>query len=267
MSYPHGLFSWADISAPDPESAARFYAELFDWDAEDQYDPEGAYIYTMFRQDGKDVAGLGPQGPGTPAETPALWNSYITVDDVDATLDKWTSSGGSIIVPAMDVMTSGRMAFVADPEGAMAALWEAGDHLGAGLFGVPNSMSWNELATRDSAAARAFYETALGWDFEEADSSPSEYWTIRLDSKSAGDPYADDHFNGGIITMTGQWGELPAHWTVYFTVADTDATAEKLSDLGGTVSVPPFDTEAGRMAVVNDPQGGAFSIISMPDQK
>lgn len=267
MSYPHGLFSWADVSAPDPTSASKFYAELFSWKADDQHDPEGAYIYTMFRQDGEDVAGLGPQGPDTPEGTPAIWNSYITVDDVEATIEAWTSAGGSVVMPPMDVMTSGRMAIVADPEGAVVALWQAEDHVGAGLFGVPNSMSWNELATRDSAAARDFYEKALGWSFDEADSSPSEYWTIRLDSKEAGNSYAEDHFNGGIITMTEEWGDMPAHWMVYFTVADTDATAEKVKDLGGMVPVPPFDTDAGRIAVVNDPQGGTFSIISPPDQQ
>lgn len=267
MSYPHGLFNWADVSAPDPTAASKFYAELFDWEAADQHDAEGGYIYTMFRQDSKDVAGLGPQGPGTPEGTPAMWHSYIAVDDLDAALEQWTSAGGSVVMPAMDVMSSGRMAFVSDPEGAVAALWEAGEHVGAGIFCVPVSMSWNELATRDSAAARDFYKKALGWEFDEVDTSPSEYWTIHLASKKSGQAYANDRFNGGIITMTEDWGDLPAHWMVYFAVADTDATVEKLENLGGEVAVPAFDTDAGRMAVVRDPQGAVFTIVAVAGQQ
>jgi predicted enzyme related to lactoylglutathione lyase len=49
---------------------------------------------------------------------------------------------------------------------------------------------------------------------------------------------------------------------VYFAVEDTDATAARATELGGAVRVEPFDSSAGRIAVVADPQGAAFSIIS-----
>jgi len=58
------------------------------------------------------------------------------------------------------------------------------------------------------------------------------------------------------------WGDLPSHWMVYFAVDDTDATAARVTELGGVVSVPPFDAPVGKMAVVNDPDGNAFSIIA-----
>ena len=65
VSHPHGLFSWTDIALPDPEAGKRFYTALFGWDAEDQFDPHGTYVYTMFGKDGKTTAGLGPMPPGT----------------------------------------------------------------------------------------------------------------------------------------------------------------------------------------------------------
>ncbi|MDH3500691.1 MAG: hypothetical protein OEM97_11245, partial [Acidimicrobiia bacterium] len=81
-----------------------------------------------------------------------------------------------------------------------------------------------------------------------------------------GDGDMDDDFNGGIILMDENWpDEIPAHWMMYFRVADTDATLETLTELGGNISVPPFDTMAGRISVVNDPQGGTFSVISAPE--
>jgi len=267
MAYPHGLFTWTDISLPDPAGGSKFYADLFGWKADDQHDPDGNYIYTMFSKGGKATAGLGPQPPGmADAGIPPMWNSYLTVDNVDDTIEKWTAAGGSVMVPAMDVMSSGRMAFVADPQGAIVALWQAGDHVGAEVFNEHGAMTWNELATRDSAAAREFYGTALGWEFEEfVGADPGEYWLIVVPAKTGGGVLSVDHYNGGIITMDENWpAELPSHWMVYFNVDDTDDAVARLLEHGGKVSVPAFDTRAGRIAVVGDPQGGSFSLISAP---
>lgn len=265
MSYPHGLMSWTDISLPDPQAGKRFYTQLFGWSAEDQFDPDGTYIYTMFRQDGIDVAGMGPMPPEMQAAgIPPMWQTYITVDDVDEAVAAVTANGGSVVMPAMDVMTSGRMAIVADPEGAVASLWQAGEHVGAGAFDGPGQLCWNELNTRDSAAARDFWGKTMGWTFTEFEESPAEYWLIGLDK--AGVPnVADDNVNGGILTMDESFpAELPAHWMVYFGVEDADAAAAKIVELGGSTPVPPFDTQAGRMAVVNDDQGGTFMIVALP---
>jgi len=269
MAYPDGMFSWTDISLPDPAGGSKFYADLFGWHAEDQHDPDGNYIYTMFSKGGKSTAGLGPQPPGmADAGIPPMWNSYINVDSIEDTIEKWTSAGGSVMMPAMDIFTSGRMAVLVDPEGAVVSLWQAGDHVGGEVFNEHGAMTWNELATRDSAAVRKFYGAALGWEFEQlSGASPAEYWMIRLPGKTPGDPLSEDHYNGGVITMDDNWpAAIPAHWMVYFNVDDTDDAVARLEGLGGSVSVPAFDSNAGRMAVVGDSQGGTFSIISMPAQ-
>jgi predicted enzyme related to lactoylglutathione lyase len=268
MAYAHGLITWTDISLSDPASGSTFYSELFGWDAQDQFAPDGSYIYTMFSKGGQSVAGLGPQ-PAEMAESgiPPMWNTYVNVDNVDDTIAQWIAAGGSVMVPAMDVMTAGRMAFVADPEGAVLALWQAGDHVGGEVFNEHGALTWNELNTRDSAAAREFYGAALGWEFEKfgGDEAPMEYWLIRVPGKVPGAPLADDELSGGFLTMDENWpADLPAHWMVYFHVDDTDAAVAKLEELGGTVSVPAFDSSAGRIAVVSDPQGGTFSVISPP---
>jgi predicted enzyme related to lactoylglutathione lyase len=268
MAYAHGLITWTDISLPDPPAGSSFYRELFGWDAEDQFAPDGSYIYTMFSKGGKSVAGLGPQPPDmAESGVPPMWNTYVNVNDVDNTIGAWTAGGGSVVVPAMDVMTSGRMAFVADPEGAVLALWQAGDHVGGEVFNEHGALTWNELNTRDSAAAREFYSAALGWEFEKfgGENYPTDYWLIRVPDKEQGAPLSEDDYNGGIMTMDENWpADLPAHWMIYFHVDDTDAAVAKLEELGGNVSVPTFDSSAGRMAVVGDPQGGTFSLISPP---
>ncbi len=267
-NYPHGLFSWADVSSPDPAAATEFYSALFGWESAEQLDPEGNYIYTMFSIGGKATAGLGPQ-PEMMKGMPPIWSSYITVDSVDDTVAKATAAGGNVIVPAMDVMESGRMAFVADPGGAVFGLWQPGTHRGADLLLGPGTLAWNDLATGNTDAAEAFYGEVFPWDFKQmpaADASaPMNYWTIHMDTKVPGDGDMDDDFNGGMIAMDENWpAEIPPHWMVYFRVTDTDAAAAKIKELGGNISVEPFDTPAGKIAVVNDPQGGTFSIIAEP---
>ena len=54
---------------------------------------------------------------------------------------------------------------------------------------------------------------------------------------------------------------MPAHWSVYFAVADADATLAKIVALGGSVVVPAEDTPYGRLATVADPTGAMFKIV------
>ncbi|MDJ0924986.1 MAG: VOC family protein [Acidimicrobiia bacterium] len=268
MAYPHGLFSWADIASPDPEAAKAFYTGLFGWETADQHFPDGSLMYVTFSKGGKAVAGLGPQPPElTEQGVPPMWNSYVTVNNVDDTIEKWTAAGGSVMMPAMDVMTSGRMAFVVDPEGASVGLWQAGDSVGGEAFHVTGGMSWNELNTRDVDAARDFYGKALGWEFEAFEGSDPVYWLVLVPGKEQGDPLSNDPYNGGMLTIGDTFPpEMPAHWAVYFTVPDVDASVAQVGELGGNVLVEPFDTGAGRIAVAQDPQGGTFLVIQPPAQ-
>jgi predicted enzyme related to lactoylglutathione lyase len=68
----------------------------------------------------------------------------------------------------------------------------------------------------------------------------------------------------GMMTMPDMVpAEVPAHWLVYFGVADTDATVAKATELGATTIVPPTDIPPGRFAVLTDPDGATFAVIKM----
>lgn len=265
-TYPHGLFSWADLATTDVDGAKAFYSGLFGWEAEDQFDPDGHLIYTMFSKNGRNTAGMGamPEAmaaqPGMPG---GLWSSYINVDDVDAVVEKATANGATVMMPPMDVMTSGRMAFLIDPTGATVGLWQPGDHVGAQVFNEHGAMTWNELVTRDVEGAKAFYEAALGWGFQLADPETG-YWVITMDNKVEGDGDADDPMNGGIMAMNENFPpEMPAAWTVYFQVDDAAAAIERATELGGMLAFGPMNTAAGIIAVLTDPQGGTFTVIEV----
>ncbi len=246
--YPEGTPCWVDIGMPDLPAGRAFYAGLFGWEVEEG-GPEIGH-YSMARLRGLDVAALGMQQvPGVVA-----WTTYLAVDDLDATVARAEAAGATVLAPAMDVMTFGRTAVVADPGGAVVSFWQAGDHHGASLVNEPGCLVWNELTTRAVTESLAFYEAVVGLHGHAVDMGGSSYWELRL---------ADGTAVAGLMPMEGDmWPpELPNHWMVYFAVEDTDATAARCVELGGAAPVPPTDIPPGRFAVLNDPQGGTFSVI------
>jgi predicted enzyme related to lactoylglutathione lyase len=259
-SYEHGTPSWADHSSSDPESAARFYSELFGWELENVMPPESGQHYFMARVRGRDVAAVsGQMNPGPP-----VWTTYVTVDDADATAAKVSGAGGKVYAEPFDVFDSGRMAVLADNSGAPFSIWQAGQHTGAGLVNEPGAMCWNELMTRDPEGARRFYGEVFGWRTSAMPFEGGEYTLWHLAGEGEPEPRSDGV--GGMISMVGeQWPtDLPPQWRVYFAVEDTDATVSRAEELGGHVRVPPFDASVGRMAALGDAAGAAFSVITLP---
>ncbi|MBW3604157.1 MAG: VOC family protein [Actinobacteria bacterium] len=106
--------NWVDLMTTDQQAAKNFYTELFGWQTRDEpIEPEGTY--TMFLSGDDSVAGAGeyPEEQ-TQQGMPAVWNSYITVDDVDAKTKEAEQLGATVVMPPMDVMHAGRMAVVRD---------------------------------------------------------------------------------------------------------------------------------------------------------
>jgi hypothetical protein len=255
-AYEHGVPSWADHSSSDPEAAARFYGGLFGWETENVMPPDSGGQYFMARLRGRDVAALSSQmSPG-----PVLWTTYITVDDADATAAKVSDAGGTVFAEPFDVFDSGRMAVLADNSGAPFSIWQAGQHIGAGLVNEPGAMSWNEVMTRDPDGAALFYREVFGWRAASMPFAGEEYTVWHL--PGGGDP---DGVAGMLPMVSEQWpADIPPQWRVYFSVEDTDATGSRAEELGGRVAVPSFDSDVGRIAVLYDPLGAPFSVITLP---
>ena len=245
-----GKFNWADLTTTDREAAKAFYGGLFGWTGEDQ--PAGeSQVYTMFSKNGKVVTGGGEPPPEQPM--PPMWMPYVTVEDVDTTAGRVEGSGGSTMMPPLDVMDAGRMAIFTDPTGAPVAVWQDGNATGAELFKEDGSISWVELATADVATATKFYKDVFGWGTETAPmSSGGEYTLFTL---------GEDQVAGGYDKTNVLPDEVPPHWLVYFEVDDIDATVAKARELGAEAS-DVMDVEmAGRFSVINDPQGAVFGAI------
>lgn len=245
--YAPGTPSWVDLASTDLPAALDFYAALFGWTPQDQ-GPESGH-YQMLTKGGRAVAGA----MATMVEgQPSFWTTYVSVADAEATAAVVREAGGSVFVEPMDVLTAGRMVVAADPAGAAFGLWQPRDHRGAGVVNEPGALTWNELNTRDLDAALAFYPKVFGWE-PETHAGAMDYTEWRLGGRSIA---------GAMAMPDAVPAEVPSHWLVYFATADCDAAAARASELGGTVTVPPTDIEPGRFAVLLDPTGAVFAVIT-----
>ena len=250
--YAPGRPSWVDLGTPDADAGAAFYAALFGWEITAGPPEAGGYRMCMYAD--VPVAGMGPQ---MNPDMPPWWTVYVCVADADATATRVRAGGGQVLVEPMDVLDVGRMAVFCDPAGAVFSAWQPRAHAGAGRIGEPSTFCWAELATRDTAEAKAFYTAVFDWGTNDNPMGPVTYteWTV------AGESIA------GMMPMEGDmWPpDLLPHWMVYFAVADTDAAAARVLELGGVVAVEPTDIPPGRFAVCADPQGAVFSIITIAE--
>lgn len=252
MRLAQGQFGWVDLATTDVAAAKRFYEGLFGWEYEDIPTPMGV-DYTFCRVDGQLVAGLSPQSPGmADAGVPSTWNSYVMVQDVDATAAAVVEAGGAVVMPVMDVMTAGRMAMVTGPDGAVLGLWQPIEHQGAEVFDLPGALTWNELQSRDLESAMAFCSRVLGWRWERG-VSEMEYHVCHVDGRTG------DTANGGAMNMPdGVPAEAPSMWVVYFAVADCDSSVDLVTELGGEIFLAPMQMGANRFAGATDPTGAMF---------
>lgn len=253
-AYAHGVPSWIDLATPDPTSAKAFYGALFGWHFDDQPTDNDGSDYTMADLDGRATAGMMQLSPEMAASgMPPAWTTYVTVDDIDAAADKVGSAGGSVMQPPMDAMDAGRFAVVADPAGAVICIWEAKEHIGAGVVNEHGAFSWCELITPDPAAVAPFYNEVFGWTAQTAPMPTGSYTLFTV-------PGGNE--NGIAGAMAPPVEGMPAHWGVYFMVNDAAATVAMARTLGAQVLMDATEMPGvGTLATLMDPHGAAFSIM------
>jgi uncharacterized protein len=113
---------------------------------------------------------------------------------------------------------------------------------------------WYELLTTDVAAARAFYGDVVGWGAQDA-ATPRLPYTLLMAGQAP---------VGGLMELPEEGRRMGAtpRWVGYVAVDDVDAAAGRLKRLGGTVYVPPTDSNIGRIAVIADPQTATLAMVA-----
>jgi predicted enzyme related to lactoylglutathione lyase len=264
--YIPGVPCWIDTAQPDPEAAVAFYGDLFGWQFEDVMPPNSPGRYYMARIRGEDVAAVSSQPEGAPPA--AVWNTYVWVADADETAAKVREAGGSVLMEPFDIGESGRMAVFADPAGAAFCGWQAKQHRGAAIVNEHASLNFNNLHTSDVDGARAFYGSVFGWELLGV--GGGSMWALPaygdfLEARNPGSRAnmakmgAPERFQEVVASVSRIPDDQPAHWGVTFAVDDADAIAARAAELGGRVTVAPFDAPWVRMTIITDPQGATFT--------
>jgi len=111
-------FIWHELYAPQGQPAIDFYTECLDFGSEDM-DMGEMGKYRMLTKNGRGIAGvMGTSEMPDMKDVPPHWAVYLSVDDVDARLEKCKAKGAEVVVPPFDVPTVGRMTLMKDPFGA-----------------------------------------------------------------------------------------------------------------------------------------------------
>lgn len=252
-----GRFVWYELLTSDPKGAMAFYTEVVGWKTQKWETGE----YTMW---------VGSQGPLGGVSTlpeaakqmgaPPYWQANVEVANVDETVEKVKQLGGKVY-HVEDVPSVGRFAVIADPQGAVIAVFTPSGNMESHDVAKPGEFSWHELYTTDHEAAFSFYQQIAGWErLGEFDMGPmGKYLLWGRNGKQL----------GGMMTMKGMktpdGREVPTAWMFYVTTGDLDAALQRAKDRGARVLNGPMEVPGGqRIVQLMDPQGAAFALVTPP---
>ena len=244
-------FIWYELMTSDPQAAKTFYGTVVGWEAKAF---GGGEDYSILEANGRGVGGLmeTPEDALRAGAKPG-WFGYIAVDDVDVAAQRIVEGGGKLYKDIMDVPTVGRIAMVADPQGAPFYLIapEGEDQPPVGEM-TPGHIAWHELHTSDWQAAFDFYSRHFGWAKGEAmDMGPMGIYQIF----TAGSPnWTGAMFNADTFGRPG--------WLFYFVVGDIDEAVERVRSAGGEVIEGPMEVPGSAWIIQGrDPQGAMFALV------
>ncbi len=241
-----GVPALIDLQTPDEDTSVQFYSALFGWKIDDAQNPSG-YRYAR-TEDGAIMAGI----RSAYGEAPPAWTLYLAADDIASTAQGATERGGSVLHGPVNVPGQGGVLIIADLTGAVTGFWqpEPGYEFASH---VPGSFAWAELLTANGKGADDFYASLTG-----------------AGATQIGD---GEHYDYTVWTPAGQQApvvgrlrtDAPAGWRVYFAVdpeVGTDQAVETAAALGATMITEPNDIPAGRIAVLADPTGAEFALLT-----
>jgi predicted enzyme related to lactoylglutathione lyase len=260
MTNPPGSFIWYELLTTDLAKAADFYEAVAGLKIPREA-PPGPQDYRMIgTPDGGHVGGAMELSPDMLEKgAHPTWLGYVGVDDVDATVAAVEAAGGSTQMAALDIPDVGRLAMVADPQGAafyvMTPTPPVGDEdKSSDAFSPAKAghVAWNELHTSDLDGALAFYKEQLGWEASDRMDMPNGVYQM---FKVGGAEFAC----GGMLVNP----EVPKPmWLFYFNVPDIDHAHGEVGAGGGKVLMGPHEIPGGNFITMGvDPEGATFAVV------
>ena len=247
-----GKFSWYELMTSDTAAAGKFYSDVVGWSTQEMPGLDGGQ-YTTFNLGSVGMAGMLNLTGHT------AWLGYISVDDVDAHIEKIVAAGGKLWRPATDVPGMLRFAVMSDPQGAAIAVFTPNPAMPSPqrpAAPTPGTIGWHELYTTDLDGGFDFYNQMFGWTkVTDMDMGPMGVYRLfdEGEHKQMGD--------GGMMTKPPH---IPVScWGFYFCVDSIKAAVERVKAGGGSVLNGPMQVPGGGWIInAQDPQGAMFSLVS-----
>jgi hypothetical protein len=252
MFTPKGKFGWYELMTSDTQAAGKFYADVVGWTPQEMPSPDGS-AYTTFNIGAVGMAGM------LKMEGHSGWVGYISVDDVDAHVEKIVEAGGKLWRPATDIPGMLRFAVMSDPQGAAIVVFTADPAMPSPVrpeAPAPGTIGWHELYTTDLEAGFDFYSKLFGWT-KVSDMDMGPMGTYRIFDEGDQKPMGD----GGMM-LKGP--HLPVCcWNFYFSVDSIKGAQQRVEAGGGKVMYGPAQVPGGGWIINGqDPQGAMFSLVS-----
>ena len=246
MTNPPGTPIWYELLTDDLAQVAPFYRAVMGWAISAQTDPvpDIGMDYRMIERDDGGFAG------GAMAIDEAMrgggarpgWLVYFGVEDVDDSVAEAQRLGASIQMPPVTLEGIGRMAMIADPQGAPFYLMRGASEQASEVFSgmEPGGCRWNELSTSDAPAAVAFYRDLLGFGTDNfmPMGDAGNYVFLEAGGQTIGAI--------GPITQPGE----QAAWLPYFGVGDIETARQAVEASGGRVLMGPMEVPGGDWIIV-----------------
>jgi predicted enzyme related to lactoylglutathione lyase len=257
---PQGAPCWISLLARDLPEAQKFYGGLLGWEFRPGSQRLGPYV--LARSGGVAVAGLGAQETGV--GIPVSWTVYFAASSADVVAERVRERGATVAVGPVE-FGGGRVAWAADPFGAVFGIWQGEVDPGWEIGDKAGAPAWIELRSSDAFASALFYGEVFDWDQRgQRGQRGREHYECRYEHDRVildigGRPVA------GLVGGADQASSDPMRrprWHVFFNVEDVPAVCARAAESGGAVVHAPSESPYGTVAALADPQGGIFSVAA-----
>lgn len=252
----HGTWVWHELLSSDPQAAAAFLAQVFGWTIQER--GVGERRYRLALQGDRPVAGVLRIDDGRDGRTPASrWLAVLSVPDVDAAIARSTALGGRTLAGPAWQLGRGRVALLADPEGAAFGVIRTLDGDPDDTLPSANRWLWNELWAGDGARMAAYYRELGNYTLRRlAGGGDRDEWLLTT----------GDTPRAGVITRLDR--DQASAWLPYLRVADLSATLRAVAAAGGRVLLEPSpQRRGGQVAIVADPTGAALGVAQWSQER
>ena len=254
----NGKIVWHDLLTNTPEQSRRFYGEMFGW----EFEKPGTVLgfggddtYMLIRHEGRLVGGMLDTNAFREGENISQWITTVSVDDIDAAVQRVSAQGGRTETPPTSVGSRGRIAIAEDSTGALFAMIETSEGDPGDRVPGHNEWLWDEVWTDDVEQATSFYQAVLGFDYtdHDIDDSDRNYRVLTMGETA----------RAGVLAMPFE--DVQSVWVNYIRVEDPVALTARAQELGGRVLVDAQERAIGGIvALVAGPSGAGIALQTWP---